>query len=290
MTRSPMVFVVGLGRSGTTLLRLMLDSHPQIAIPYEQGWLPRAVRAEGRGKPRKAFLRAVIEHQGFADAGLDPDALRKEIDSLENFTIADGVRCFYRMYAQLHGKTRYGDKTPPYHRRIPMIANLLPEARFVHIIRDGRDVALSRMDKWFEPEKTIEGLARKWVDSVGVARRDGLSIAGRYTEVRYEDLIRAPERELGRICSLIEAPFDNAMLTYHERAASRLEEMKDRPADSRIREDLPAERRRAVLWQTTKPPDESNLERWRVELDSRENQDFVKIAGPLLQVLGYPTS
>src|SRR5881394_462023 len=149
----PASFVVGVARSGTTLLRLMLDAHPDLAIPHETHFLP-AVLALAGDADRDELFRRVTEFETWPDLGLDAHDYRRAIEGVEPFDLATGVRVFYRLYAARFGKVRWGDKTPPYLGHLAAIERLLPEARFVHLIRDGRDVAVSLEPLWFAPSET----------------------------------------------------------------------------------------------------------------------------------------
>ena len=144
--------------------------------------------------------------------------------TVEPFNTSDALRAFYQLYADKHGKRRWGDKTPDYVRK-KKIQNTLPEARFIHVIRDGRDAGLShnaRIAKRGEP--VPRELARRWRKRVLKSRDDAAEVDG-YLEVRYEDLVEDTESVLRRVCELIELGYDPAMLTYHERAEERLQEM-----------------------------------------------------------------
>ena len=142
--RPPAPFVVGATRSGSTLLRLMLDAHPEVAIPSETHFVPdviKACRRGGAGADEVADL--IIGHHRWGDFHLDPDELRRRLRALPRVRPGDAVRTVFELYAEGKGKSRWGDKTPGYARHMPSIERALPEARFVHLIRDGRDVALS---------------------------------------------------------------------------------------------------------------------------------------------------
>ena len=143
-----MPIIVGSPRSGTTLLRLMLDSHPDMAIPPETGFLtigPDLALVEK--DPRRHFAQSLInfppDAPGWSDFRISEEDFTAKIEALEPFTVADGFRCFYQLYAERFGKVRWGDKTPLYLLNMPMIESLLPEAHFIHIVRDGRDCAAS---------------------------------------------------------------------------------------------------------------------------------------------------
>ena len=108
---------------------------------------------------------------------------------------------------------------------MPLIQKALPEARFIHVIRDGRDVALSVLDRTVRDDVDAAEVARRWRRKIERAHEDRPKL-DHYLEVRYEDLVADPRPALERICEFIELPFDEAMLDYHERSGERLEEMK----------------------------------------------------------------
>jgi len=286
----PMPFVVGAPRSGTTLLRLMLDAHPALAIPPETGFLRQAARLQGEGDAlRDALFTLLTQHPAevpnWADFGLDAGALRAALDAIAPFDVAEGVRAFYRLYAARFDKRRYGDKTPLYCLHLAELEALLPEAHFVHLVRDGRDVALSLRDTWFAPARDAEGLARHWVDWVSTARRTGAR-ARRYLEVRYEELVEKPQPVLEQICAFVDLPFDAALLRHHERAAERLAEHRERRRrDGTLALSLDA--RRGQQRRTLGPPDASRVLAWRREMAADERARFDSVAGPLLRELGY---
>jgi hypothetical protein len=284
MKHQPVPFVVGLGRSGTTLLRLMLDAHPQMAVPPETGFIPRVAGLEGE-RLRNRFFRVMTRQPAWPDYGIPAEVFREALRKIEDFTVAEGVRCFYETYAARRGKVRYGDKTPPYRTHMPLIDSLLPEARFVHLIRDGRDVALSRRGLWFEGGESIAEIARVWLEEVESARSGGRSVR-HYLEVRYEDLVVAPESELRRICDFVELHFESAMLRYHEGAAARLSEIGDRVArDGTVRSTR--EQRLATLESSMRPPDAGLAGRWKQDMAEEDRAEFVRVAGELLRELGY---
>jgi hypothetical protein len=189
-----MPFLVGVGRSGTTLLRLMLDAHDALAIPAETHFIPAVAGMSGEPATlRRRFLEALTGFETWPDLTISAAELDAALAGIEPFTVADGVRCFYRLYAKRRGKTRVGDKSPPYCLHIATIARLLPEARFVHLIRDGRDVVLSVRPLWFSPGTTIEAIAADWAHRIRTARMQGRGRA-HYLEVRYETRVPGASR------------------------------------------------------------------------------------------------
>jgi Sulfotransferase family len=293
----PAPFVVGVGRSGTTLLRLMLDAHPELAIPPETHFINPFIQASGRIRfgPRIACNALVRdERRRWRDFGLDEADLLERFEAIEPFNTSDALRAFYRLYADKHGKSRWGDKTPDYVRKMKKIRNTLPEARFIHVIRDGRDAGLSqnaRVRKRGKEPMPPREMARRWRKRIIKSREDAAEIAaGEYLEVRYEDLVADTEAVLRRVCELIELEFEPAMLTYHERASERLQEMAGALPAKKGRPEREAGERVAAHAMTTKPPDPERLAVWKREMSEAENAEFEQAAGYLLDELGYETA
>ena len=286
---APMPFIIGAPRSGTTLLRFMLDAHSQLAIPPETGFFSRADALVGDGADADAFVHQIThfpEHlPAWSDYGIDSGNLRNELERINPFTAAAGFRAFYRMYARRFGKNRWGDKTPLHSRHLGTIRRILPEARFIHIIRDGRDAALSLREMWFSPGREIETQAKHWRDWVVAAREAGAGHPD-YLEVRYEELIADPAAVLQRVCVFIDLPYEKEMLSYHLRVPERLKEH-----GTRLRIDgnvvVTHEKRLDQARLTTQPPDSSRVLAWKESMTGDERERFEALAGPLLRELGY---
>jgi sulfotransferase family protein len=270
----PFPFVVARGRSGTTLLRAILDAHPDLAIPGEShfavsfGERRREFERPG-GFATEPFLRDLLRHWGFRRWELPEQDVRAAFDETPPSNVADGIRLAFALYARSRGKPRYGDKTPGFVLHIGMLAELFPEARFVHLIRDGRDVALSYLDTDFGVA-TLTDAAIYWERFVRAGRAAGNALGpGRYLEVRYEDLVADVERTTVRVCEHIDLPFDPAMLRYFERSAS-LDGLSH-----------------AEHHQNISLPPTSGLRDWRTQMAPADVALFEALAGDLLTELGY---
>jgi Sulfotransferase family len=284
-SQTPAVFVVGDMRSGTTLLRLMLDAHPELAIPPETHFVPQAVTLWERGGGADAVLEAMTGSRRWGDFEFEGDELRRRFEAIEPFTVREALRSFYALYAERHGKPRWGDKTPGYVVKMTTIHRALPEARFVHLIRDGRDVMLSRAGRSAR-DVAPQRVAKRWKNRILKARKQGERVP-HYLEVRYEDLVSEPEATLRRICEFAELDFDPAMLDYHERAEERLQEIaKDLPAvgGRAVRK---GELRLASHALAKEPPRKDRVARWKRQMDPEDRLLFEDVAGDLLEDLGY---
>lgn len=287
--QTPIPFIVGVGRSGTTLLRLMLDSHPDMVIPPETHFIPNALKLNSTDKElRKKLLDVVLGAHTWGDFHIDPDDFRRSIESIEEFTVAKGLRVFYSLYADKHNKKRWGDKSPPYQIHMTRIQKCLPETHFIHIIRDGRDVAVSARKLWFGAGEDICDQANRWKERIIESRKQAKSIPY-YMEVRYEDLIRDSEAVLKQISAFIQIPYSKLMLNYYQTAEQRLSEIGHRYAeDGEIR--VHQRERLDIHKMVSKKPDESRIGHWKSELSSDEVVAYEKIAGSLLEDLGYKVS
>jgi hypothetical protein len=291
----PMPFVVGVNRSGTTLLRMMLDSHPDLAIPPETHFLPALfktmldARKEGERMTPEQVTAFLVEHRRWGDFGLDPDVLTQRFSEMKGMRPKLVLRAFYGLYAENQGKSRYGDKTPGYVKQMGTVQRALPEARFIHLIRDGRDVALSRERRTDAEELSVERHAMIWKRRINRARRQEVRLK-HYLEIRYEDLVRDPEDTLRTVCEFIELPYDPAMLTYHERSAGRLQEIARDLHDDDGGALRPAEERLEAHQLVTDAPREDRVERWRELMSPEDVAQFEDTAGDLLEELGYDLS
>ena len=286
---APIPFVVGLTRSGTTLLRMMLDAHPELAVPPETHFVPDLIKtARAEEATAEQLAAAITGNRTWGDFGITEAELLEAFNSIEQIDDGQAVRTFFEMYAAKQGKPRWGEKTPAYMLSIKRIGTTIPEARFIHLIRDGRDVALSQTDRAINEQPPPADQAARWVKRIRKARDQGADIGSeRYLEARYEDLVREPEETLKRICAFIKLPFDEQMLRYYEGAAERLAEMGGELRAEEGHAAQPAGYRIDNHKPTTKPPDPSKLDKWRREMAPEDLRAYESVAGEMLTELGY---
>jgi hypothetical protein len=285
-----MPFIVCHPRSGSTLLRLMLDAHPQLTIPPETMFhdvFRLARMAVPPAELPERVLAAMMRSQRWNDMHVSADRLREAFAALgEGFSIAEALRAYFRLYAANHGKTRAGDKTPGHIFWMADIAALLPEAVFIHVIRDGRDIAASMRNLWFGPGNDIGKQAEAWLKSLDAGFAGGRAYPERYLEVRYEELVAEPERMLRRLLAALDLPFDAAVLRHHERAAERLAELGElHETDGRLY--ASEEAHRGLHARTREPANAEQVGRFRRDLSAEEIADFERVAGPMLKSRGY---
>jgi hypothetical protein len=219
MAENTPFFIVGSGRCGTTLLRLILSSHSRIHIPVETNFIEELVRELPLTRqlaPAEAnrAVEIITTHRRWPYMKIPAEEFRSWAAALEAPTLAEIINLVYAYRLQEAGKQRFGDKTPYYVRIIPQLAALYPRAKFIHLIRDGRDVAISFIDANFS--RYYEGLDFLWKESMKL-RRDyrNSPYADRILDVRYEDLVADFEATVRQVCEFIEEDFEPAMLDWH---------------------------------------------------------------------------
>lgn len=267
----PFPVIVGVPRSGTTMLRMMMDSHSELAIPPETGFLLSPIIRAMSGDPiqiAKAMTRFPDDAPAWADFGIEEAAFLRQAKSLPpDARLGDLLRMFYRLYAKAHNKRRAGDKTPSYLLCMPELARVLPEAHFIHIIRDGRDVAVSWSRTWFAPTKDRAELVNIWAEQISKARQSATGLA--YKEVKFVDLIRQPAAVLEELCNFVGLNYQPQMLEYFKRAPLRLAEHQ-----ARYRMDgtlvISQKDRHLQQFRITSPPSPERVGVWRSEMDPQE--------------------
>jgi hypothetical protein len=278
---NPYVFIVGAPRSGTTLLRRVVDAHPQLAITRETHWIARLLEGEDAISPREPvgpeLLRRLATTERFVRMGVDVGALEHLLARGTPVSYAELVARVFDLYAEAQGKPHAGDKVPGYVRRIPLLHELFPQARFVHLVRDGRDVCLSvlawerkkavaRLPTW--EQDPVATTALWWERLVRRGREDGAALGpGRYHELRYETLVDAPADACRALCDFLALPYDPRMLAFHE---------------GRTRSEPGLDAKKA--WR----PITAGLRSWRTEMPAEDVERFEAAAGALLTELGYP--
>lgn len=263
---SPTV-VLGVSRSGTTLLKAMLDAHSQLAIPSESYFLPQLWDRHGEQPERDTFVEDLGRLERLREWGVDPEQVRERLP--ERPTFAEAVQSIYRVYAASRGKQRFGDKTPLYMQHLDVLERAFPDARYVHIVRDGRDAAASMRAMTRKPRfnlsrpRGVGDFAAAWQREVRAARLFGRTHP--YHELRYEDLVEEPESRLREVCAFLELEYEPGLLEYHRREDPSLYADHPRLAEPPTRE----------------------TRSWRKELAPADAELFEAIAGDLLAELGY---
>ena len=265
------IFIVGRPRSGTKLLRELLNRHSQISIPFwESAFITDYVekaRLLGRLDSHEVleslidclskteFYREITGEKGFPQLSKD-----LWLSSISDLSYAGVVAALFKLYAALDGKRIWGDKYPHYMLHMPLLKELFPGAKFIHIIRDVRDNCLSNMKTWGkQPLRS----AQLWVDGIIKCRQDASHFAEDYYELRYESLLREPSSELRQLCSFLGVEYEETM-TSLERPAENL-------GDTRNAAHIVG----------------SNMDKWRSEFSPDVVKQIEEISFELMRELGY---
>lgn len=266
-------FIVGTDRSGSTMLRLMVNQHHDLAVPNESWFildlfdrLPH--EAPFNAEQKKLAFEIITEHPRWADWGVSNEQFRDELERAQLPRLADILEIAFRL--ETSADVRWGDKTPGYLDHIEQLHRIFPRAQFVHIIRDPRDVCISLLSKKWRGSETWT-IARYWRDAVTAGREQGRALPpALYHEVIYESLVRDPEPELRRMCEFLGHDFDPAMLNFHEDVDESVLSMQSKHHAK-----------------TKRSPQASDAERWRTELSPERLGMIEAVTGPVMESFGY---
>lgn len=278
------LFIVGAPRSGTTLLLYMLRSHPRLFLPGDESHFFIPLYRRYGAQPKldsveriRGLLQAMqklrpVFFREFVEAG-DPQlaGLARTLAADEPASLAQLIDALYRHLARRAGKLRWGDKTPYYVQHLDTIDALFPDCQVVHLIRDGRDVALSMLARRHDFDVyNIYHAARYWEECVEAGRRSGRRLGPqRYLELRYEDLLAAPQPQLERLCEFLHEPYSGEILEFE-----RPEQM-----DSKLLRTTPL---------VSRGLQQANVEKWRERMKPRQVATFERAVQGLLREYHYP--
>lgn len=240
------IFLVGAERSGTTLLRLMLNSHPKIRWCGEFEFVVDLVSEQGQWPPLERYYEWLETHRIFLHQNFSIDP---------NLDYPSLTRSFLYQERDRTNKPFVGATV---HRHFDHLLKIWSDARFIHIVRDPRDVARScialgwagntwiGVERWIHAEQIWEQLKAQLTPD-------------RYCEVQYEALVKDPEAVLSRLCEFIGTPYDPAMLRYPE-------------------------------YTTYSAPDTSAIYKWKKKMKTRDVQLVEAQAAKLIVKRGYELS
>lgn len=270
---APPFFIVGNDRSGTTMLRLILD-RSSVAIPPESMFLvdfEPVRRAGGLDDPAAAaaFLRRVWEHPRVRLWGIaeSPPAVPLDLTHADAYRFA--VEAPFRAYARMNEKERWADKTPLYLAHVDELAEVWTDARFVVLVRDGRDVALSLLGVPFGPNN-VWAAAHFWARGIDLGVTAEKRHGARVLTIRYEDLVTDPATHVERLCAFLGLAFEPDMLAIEHTDSSKV--LKDQAG-----------------WFTNvwAGINRSAVGKWKTEMSPRQQRVFDQVAGPQLERMGY---
>ncbi|MEV6031838.1 sulfotransferase [Nonomuraea sp. NPDC052116] len=220
------VFVIGCPRSGTTMLQLMLHSHPRMAVPPETRFLiPAYYRRRTWGdlrivSRRRALAQWIATDRStkFRELKIDKDDfVRQAVEGPGSLGSVIGTA--FRMYADRFDKVRWGDKRPSYVKQVDLLLRLFPDAQFIHLIRDGRDCVASLKEMPWYTLDSFHAVAT-WAEAIDAGGRLKRTLGeDTYYELRYEDLTDDPMTELKKLCHFLDEEFSASMISPREAAS-----------------------------------------------------------------------
>ena len=206
------VFIVGCPRSGTSLFRNLLRSHPSLAFPKESFFIPGLQRTYGdpqNNRRARRIAARLLNLPSVRQWGLGLSA--KDFSDCRTFKQL--VSRLFEAWARHENKPRWGDKTAEHVLAIPALYRLFPDAKFIHLLRDGRDVALSSLEACGDPGNLYTA-ATKWRDWVSAGLRAGTRLPlTSYMEVKYESLLGDVRGTMEKVCEFLDEPFHENVLT-----------------------------------------------------------------------------
>lgn len=273
MNKEDPIFIVGSPRSGTSLLSKIISGHPKIGIPFESHVYPRLYpwrKCYGDisiNKNKKRVAEDIVS--------LEPVKKWKKLPSVERVIENIGGSSFHTafegfMEAWLReiGKKRWGEKTPHNVFFWREISEGFPKSKFIHIVRDGRDVAMSWKKVRFGPEHfySISNLWKNYVKKAEEIKRK--TDKNRFYEVKYEEILKRPKKNIKKICNFLGESFDSKMMKFYKGAGSY-------PTDDRNERNL------------SRPLLRDNMNKWMSDINTRNLRIFESVSGETLERYGY---
>jgi hypothetical protein len=258
------------------MLRLMLASHSRLCIPPETWYLFPLVKRFSVDRPLAAgeieeAVSIITGHDRWQDMKLDAKEYRRQVSRLTRPFLRDLVDAFYRWYQEAEGKVRWGDKTPHYMEIVPQLARMYPNARFIHLVRDGRDVAKSIQAREWAGSLWLHDNTRLWTQAIECHWRWARSaVRDQILLVHYEDLVLEAETTLRQICRFIGEEFEPQMLSW-ERIVDKQVSPREHMQHTKLKLRIGAE----------------GVARWKREMSARETFISEAFMGSNLRRLGY---
>jgi hypothetical protein len=280
--RTPLFFIIGRARSGTTLIRTLFDAHPNVNIPVESPFIVRLHRkyAKIRYWDKNKLLRFFDDLQKvlyFENWNIDREKLKTDLLLCEGYnkyqTICKVVICNYSSIFEKHEILVYGDKNPVYSLSINKLFKLYPDSKYIYLTRDYRDHILSMLrTELYTPD--ILALAYRWCYSVRLMKKLIITHPESFLTVRYEDFIQDPYLHLEKMCNFIGIEFKPEVLEFHkhEKEAGDL---------------FPREMREKFFNNLFKPIDASRIYMWKKQMADDDVRKVDCMVGKWAEYSGY---
>lgn len=272
-------FIVGTQRSGTTLLRLILNAHSQIVVPREAFFLMPLLKKKYlnrsiSGNNLKSFNNYLLSKADIKSTHLkgtfeDGDYYNviSQLAQREKIKLRDLIDGIFSSFCRKEGKSIWGNKTPSFFRKIDILYALFPDAKFIHIVRDGRDVYDSF--RKIDPSKNnVSIMALDWNYKLFRIEKSLKKIpTNNKVTIRYEDLLSKGEETVKHICSVIGVEYENSMLDFYKSSHKHTSSTHSR-----------------LIFN---PLNENNMYTWKKNLTPREAKIFNLLARHYLKKYNY---
>lgn len=261
-------FIVGCGRSGTTLLRVLLNRHPEVAIPLESLFMVDYLRYQGPLKLPDQ-LQMVLAEPEIEEWGIEVDPE----DYAQCRTMTEVIEYLNQSYAASHRKSQWGQKTPRFVRHMDILIRHFPEGRFIHVVRDPRAVVNSLMRSNVHYNNALTGTWR-WLRDVNAGLDFERSNPEKVLRIKYEDLVLDTKPILERVCEFLSLPWPEEGWW---RGTLQAKEEYSRFYDQ-IHANLDG------------PISSTPISKWQGQLHERDVALVEQLAGELMTSLGYQPS
>ena len=273
--RPKLIFIIGVGRSGTTLLQSMLHSHPSIHFTPETHFVKKYLSKAGKSRGKDAELIGKIRRD--KDLVSISKKLNDHCDQVIHSDYSErGMADLFELILSENSENSefIGDKDPMNVNYLKTIKREFPDARILHIIRDPRDVVLSRIKSEWGNDRGLAFHVAEYIHGIRKSRKEGRQLFGdNYLEIKYEELLSNAISVMTKVCDFLSLPFHEDMINYQNKA------------DELLRE-------REGSWKTnvTKPLQTTNTEKWKKEFTRAQISSLERSLGTTLQDLGYHRS
>lgn len=271
------IFIVGMARSGTTLMNTLLSAHSKIAIPLSETKflvdLNQAKVEDFNAGPQnfETFWDEYIHGKRFTVLGLDSERVRDRILMSKVINYRTIFSSILETYAEKMDKVRWGEKTPDHYQFTEIILQWYPQAKIIWMLRDPRSVIASHLKvSW--SKRSVEEYAKKWCDSL-TNFEQRWAADSRVKLVKYEHLVRNPSVEIPEICKFLEEQFEDTLISGRSESTS--------PIINRTEED------KSFFRATLKPIEESNIDKWRTSLSKSQITSIENIVRLKMKAYGY---
>ena len=278
------IFIVGANRSGTTLLRLILNAHPNIAIPEEIIYFGSTMAgvpiAEWRKpalseKAYQDFVADFVDNKCHVLDGIDHQEIKSEILASHQRDFCFPYRTILEAWAKHHGKKRWGEKTPGNLFYADILVEMFPDARFIHLVRDPRAGVSSMMKTTFFPNDiAFNAMSRRKFMRKGRAILEQAVPTSQRLLLRYEDIVTEPEISIRAICDFIGETFEPAMLSFYKDSSKYMK----------------AEAASSFNKAATKPISAEMLDKWKKHLSSDQVAMVEAVCRKEMQEFNYAFS